>query len=187
MHIEYFTTLTSYFPSMAPALHFRRNVSKDHLFEIFGTYGQVKSASLHTLETPQNRGRGRIPQAQRGRREEIRYGAVLVFDEEECAKKALMYMNGGRLDGKVLKVSFGSEFKKFKETVDVPSREKVLAGEICVIFTCSHFLFVLILILLWNRSCATRGRQKYYGRQISWKACGRCARPGESSGYSSQK
>lgn len=67
------------------AIHFPfRNVTKEHLSEIFGVYGALK-----TCEMPMDRTH---PELSRG------YGYV-EYEKAEDAEKALKHMDGGQIDG----------------------------------------------------------------------------------------
>ncbi|CAJ0587058.1 unnamed protein product, partial [Mesorhabditis spiculigera] len=68
--------------------HLSRNVTKEHLAEIFGIYGDLKACELPT-DRHQNMGRG--------------YGYV-EYDTPDAAEKALKHMDGGQIDGQVVSV-----------------------------------------------------------------------------------
>ena len=64
-----------------------RNVTEDHIREIFGTYGAVSSVEL-AMDRAVNLPRG---------------FAHVEFEQRDDAEKALEYMNGGQLDGNVVR------------------------------------------------------------------------------------
>eukprot|EP01039_Chlorochromonas_danica_P005900 gene5900-6496_t len=67
-----------------------RNVRLQHLQEIFGHYGHVKEVDL-----PIDRRNGMHHQA-----------ATVVYHNEKEAEQAMFYLDGGQIDGKVIKVSY---------------------------------------------------------------------------------
>ncbi|KAK6052378.1 RNA-binding protein with serine-rich domain 1 family protein [Cooperia oncophora] len=66
-----------------------RNVTKEHLAEIFGMYGQIKSCDLPPERFYSHLHRG--------------YGYV-EYENAEDAEKALKYFDGGQIDGQVVSV-----------------------------------------------------------------------------------
>ena len=60
-----------------------RNVKSEHIHEIFSNYGTVKSADLETIRT------GRTP----------KHSAYVSFAEAREAEEAVLYMDGGQIDG----------------------------------------------------------------------------------------
>jgi RNA recognition motif-containing protein len=65
-------------------------VSENHLQEIFGHYGSVKSIDIQIDR------RTGVP----------RGGATITFSTEKDAQQALFYLDGGLIDGNKIKVSF---------------------------------------------------------------------------------
>ncbi|EEC78362.1 hypothetical protein OsI_18120 [Oryza sativa Indica Group] len=70
--------------------HLSRNVNEDHLKEIFENYGEVVNVEL-SMDRVVNLPRG--------------YGYV-EFKNRADAEKALLYLDGGQIDGNVVKVRF---------------------------------------------------------------------------------
>jgi len=67
-----------------------RNVTKEHLEEIFGHYGQVRSVEL-------NNGKDGI----------LKFvSAIVTFQKDRDAEQAMIHMDGGQIDGNLIKVSF---------------------------------------------------------------------------------
>ncbi|KIH43855.1 hypothetical protein ANCDUO_26133, partial [Ancylostoma duodenale] len=66
-----------------------RNVTKEHLAEIFGMYGPIKSCDLPPERFYTHLHRG--------------YGYV-EYENAEDAEKALKYFDGGQIDGQVVSV-----------------------------------------------------------------------------------
>ena len=60
-----------------------RNVKVGHLEEIFGNYGKIKNVKLEY-----NKG-----------------SAFITYEKSNDAEEAVLYMDGGKLDGEILKVS----------------------------------------------------------------------------------
>lgn len=80
-------------PTPISKIHVNRltkNVNKNHLTEIFETYGPIKS-----VELPMDRYH---PQLGRGT-------AYIEFNDNESAEKAIKYMDGGQIDGQEITVS----------------------------------------------------------------------------------
>jgi RNA-binding protein with serine-rich domain 1 len=67
-----------------------RNVKKDHIKEIFGTYGEVLLVEIST-------------QANGPKRTNT---ATITFSKDRDAEQAMFYMDGGQIDGNIIKVSF---------------------------------------------------------------------------------
>ena len=67
-----------------------RNVKAGHLEEIFGHYGEVEKVDL---EKDQRSG---VPKG----------SATITFKNGKDAEQAVLHMDGGQLDGLVLKVSY---------------------------------------------------------------------------------
>ena len=67
-----------------------RNVSSDHLWEVFGRYGRVRSVDLARDE------RVGLPLGR----------AQVTFYKTRDAEDAVAYLDGGQLDGNVIEVSF---------------------------------------------------------------------------------
>lgn len=67
-----------------------KNVNRNHILEIFKTYGPIKSVDL-----PIDR---HHPQLTKG-------SAFIVYENSEDADKALRYMDGGQIDGQEITVS----------------------------------------------------------------------------------
>ncbi|PNH08985.1 Arginine/serine-rich protein 45 [Tetrabaena socialis] len=67
-----------------------RNVTEDHIREIFGCYGTLKSIDL-AIDRAVNLPRG---------------FAHIEFEAREDAEKALDFMNNGQIDGNIVKVNF---------------------------------------------------------------------------------
>lgn len=67
-----------------------RNVKAAHLVEIFGHYGSVKKAELD-----------------KDNRSGISKGtAFLTFTNSKDAEQAVLHLDGGQIDGQIIKVSF---------------------------------------------------------------------------------
>lgn len=80
-------------PSPTYSIHINRltrNVNKNHLLEIFKSYGNIKSVDL-----PVDRYH---PHLSRG-------SAFVEFERPEDAEKAIKYMDGGQIDGQEIAVS----------------------------------------------------------------------------------
>ncbi|GMR41658.1 hypothetical protein PMAYCL1PPCAC_11853, partial [Pristionchus mayeri] len=69
--------------------HLSRNVSKDHLHEIFAIYGALKNCELPSDRNHPHLGRG--------------YGYI-EYENVEDAEKAIKHMDGGQIDGQVIQV-----------------------------------------------------------------------------------
>lgn len=67
-----------------------RNVKTEHLLEIFSTYGRVKKVDLQ-IDQRVGLSKG---------------NAYVEFDISKDAEQAMLYLDGGQLDGNILKVSF---------------------------------------------------------------------------------
>lgn len=67
-----------------------RNVNKQHLTEIFKTYGPVKSVDLQTDRFHPQLGRG---------------SAYIEYEKSADAEKAIRYMDGGQIDGQEIIVT----------------------------------------------------------------------------------
>lgn len=67
-----------------------RNVKSEHLLEIFSTYGKVKKVDLQ-IDQRVGLSKG---------------NAYVEFDTSKDAEQAMLYLDGGQLDGNVIKVSF---------------------------------------------------------------------------------
>jgi len=67
-----------------------RNVKEGHLEEIFGHYGSVTKVNIEK-DTRNGAPKG---------------NATITFATNKDAEQAVIYMDGGQLDGRVLKVSF---------------------------------------------------------------------------------
>jgi len=74
-----------------------RNVSKDHLLEIFGKYGKIKSAEVLWDK------RANLP----------RGAAFVDFLERGDAEKAVEYLDGSQIDGNVIVVVFTDPKRNF--------------------------------------------------------------------------
>jgi RNA-binding protein with serine-rich domain 1 len=70
--------------------HLSRNVNEAHLKEIFGNFGEVVNVEL-SMDRMVNLPRG--------------YGYI-EFKKRTDAEKALLYMDGGQIDGNVVKLRF---------------------------------------------------------------------------------
>jgi RNA-binding protein with serine-rich domain 1 len=92
-----------------------RNVTIEHLKEIFGFYGVVNEVY--------------IDDAFRSARK----GATIVFNSEKEAQQALFYLDGGKIDGSIIKVSFVLVNSKRKE------REQEVGGFFCFYRTYCYF------------------------------------------------
>ena len=69
---------------------FLRNVTKEHLEEIFAHYGEVRSVEL-------NCGKDGI----------LKFvSAIVTFQKDRDAEQAMIHMDGGQIDGNLIKVSF---------------------------------------------------------------------------------
>merc|ERR1719210_653419 len=73
-----------------------RNVNEDHLREIFGNYGKVREATLAIDKAVG------LPKGY----------AYVEFSSEREAERAISYLNGGQIDGNVVKVEFQSDRKR---------------------------------------------------------------------------
>merc|ERR1711973_681280 len=67
-----------------------RNITRDHLTEIFGTYGKIV-----TVDLPGGSGMSFT----------FRHSATIEFESHEDAAKAVKYMDGGQLDGQEVMVT----------------------------------------------------------------------------------
>ncbi|RWS05048.1 SR-related protein LDC2-like protein [Dinothrombium tinctorium] len=67
-----------------------RNVTKDHLLEIFNAYGVIKSVDLPIDRIHPHLSRG---------------FAYVEYEKAEDAEKAIKYMDGGQIDGQEISVS----------------------------------------------------------------------------------
>ncbi|CAM9426954.1 unnamed protein product, partial [Heterosigma akashiwo] len=76
--------------TMLHVANLSRNVKKDHLEEIFSTYGQTSKVELVVDK------RVNLPKGY----------AFVEFKNREDAEQAQLCMDGGQLDGNVLKVAF---------------------------------------------------------------------------------
>ena len=71
-------------------LRIKRNVNSEHLTEVFGIYGKVVKAELQT-----------------DRRSGMSKGTASVeYEKASEAEQAVLFLNGGQMDGKVLRVDF---------------------------------------------------------------------------------
>lgn len=70
--------------------HLTRNVNKDHIMEIFSTYGQVRMVSMSADRVH--------PYLNRG-------FCYVEFEKPEDAEKACKYMSGGQIDGQEITAS----------------------------------------------------------------------------------
>lgn len=64
--------------------HLTRNVTKDHIIEIFSTYGQIKMVDFSFDKMHPNHGRG---------------FAYVEFETADEAENAMKHMDGGQIDG----------------------------------------------------------------------------------------
>eukprot|EP01037_Dinobryon_pediforme_P041750 gene41750-51710_t len=79
-----------------------RNVTKEHLEEIFGSYGEVRIVKVNSKESrPNQLGRieGSIALSKT-------LTAIVTFQRDRDAEQALINMDGGQIDGNLIKVSF---------------------------------------------------------------------------------
>lgn len=75
-----------------------KNLTKDHLLEIFNHYGVVKTVKLNINNNINNRlGNNNINNT---------LSANITYEKSVDADQALYHMDGGKIDGKVIKVSF---------------------------------------------------------------------------------
>eukprot|EP01035_Chromulina_nebulosa_P009715 gene9715-13101_t len=65
-----------------------RNVTKDHLEEIFGSYGEIRNLKLNVGKSVKT------------------LSAIVTFKKDRDAEQALINMDGGQIDGNVVKISF---------------------------------------------------------------------------------
>ena len=75
---------------MAKLIYFilSRNVTKDHLEEIFGCYGEIRHLKLNIAKSLKT------------------LSAIITFKKDRDAEQALINMDGGQIDGNVIKISF---------------------------------------------------------------------------------
>ncbi len=67
-----------------------RNVRKTHLEEIFSTYGEVKEVYFQVDR------KGAVSKT----------CASVIFRKEKDAEQAMFYLDGGQIDGNVIKISY---------------------------------------------------------------------------------
>jgi len=83
-----------------------RNVNKEHLLEIFGKYGKIKNVDLLWDR------RANLPKG----------SAYIEFNERPDAEHAQLAMDGGQIDGNVIKASFILTRKKSPPRFNGPRR-----------------------------------------------------------------
>ena len=97
-----------------------RNITKDHLSEIFGTYGTVAH-----VEVPGGNGFSFS----------FRHQAFIEYESSEDAAKAAKFMDGGQIDGQEIMVTLmkgapqrnGSIFLKFENfPISIFSKKKII-------------------------------------------------------------
>lgn len=90
-----------------------RNVKSDHLKEIFGYYGTVNSVDLQIDE---------IAGLSMGY-------AYVTFEKSKDAEQAVLYLDGGQIDGNVIKVSFilVSTNKRRRNEIQAPKARRSLS------------------------------------------------------------
>ena len=77
-------------------------MTKEHLEEIFGSYGEVRIVKVNSKESrPNQLGRieGSIALSKT-------LTAIVTFQRDRDAEQALINMDGGQIDGNLIKVSF---------------------------------------------------------------------------------
>lgn len=74
-----------------------RNVTEGHLKEIFGCYGTVIETQLNIEYSRNNKSNQVWPVSKLN-------SALITFASEREAEQALFYLDGGQIDGNVLKV-----------------------------------------------------------------------------------
>ena len=77
-------------PSIICVRNLSRNVNKNHLIEIFGNFGKIKKVDIPIDEKTHKR----------------KDFAYIEYETKNECEEAVVYMNEGQIDGKVLKIEF---------------------------------------------------------------------------------
>ena len=95
-------------PAEVHVSNLSKNVKYGHLKEIFGYYGNIKNIDMNYNNNSAN----------------------IIYEKNNDAEGALIYMDGGQIDGEILKVSIVLVSRKTNESRrnNSPSRREEIRG-----------------------------------------------------------